>query len=313
MSKFKIILITSLTVCLLAAVYFIIKRPTQSHMQAKKVVAVTQIVRHPSLDAVRRGIEDSLKELNVQIIYEDAQGNVATAAQIAQKFVGMKPDVMVAITTPSAQTMFRANQTEQIPMVFTSVSDPKGAGLVDDMNKHAGFLTGIADMAPVEAQLNFIEKIEPMPKRIGVVYTPSEVNSMLQIELLKQHAYGRFEIITVAAPKTSEVKSATLSLVDRVDAIYIPNDNGVVSALDSLIAVANKNMIPVFASDPESVSRGVTAAVAYNQYEVGVQTGKLVAKVLAGTKPGDIPIVSAEKYETKVNAESARLIRVKLP
>jgi putative ABC transport system substrate-binding protein len=281
-------------------------------------VAVTAIVEHPALDACRDGIRDELAAAgfkdgeNFTFTYESAQGNPGTAAQIARKYVGENPSVIVPISTPSAQAVVAA--TSEIPVVFTAVTDPVGAQLVSNMEHPGGNVTGMSDLSPLAKHLDLIREITPDAKKIGVPYNPGEANAVTLLELLKALAPGAgFEIVEAAAPKSSEVLSAAQSLVGKVDVIYVPTDNTIVSALEAVVKVGIDNQIPVYAGDTDSVARGVMAAVGFNYYDVGRQTGKIVVRVLNGENPGDIAVEGVEITELYVNPAAAEKMGVTLP
>ena len=281
-------------------------------------VAVTAIVEHPALDAVRQGVQDELAAQgyqagdNLDFQFESAQGNPATAAQIAQKFVGEAPDVIVPISTPSAQAVVAA--TKDIPIVFTAVTDPLGAKLVTSLEQPGGNVTGVSDLSPIAAHLDLIKEITPDVRRLGVIYNPGEANSMTLLELLKQEAPARdLELVEAAAPRSSDVQAAAQSLVGRVEAIYVPTDNTVVTALEAIVGVGIDNQLPVYAGDTDSVPRGALAAIGFDYYDVGIQTGKIVARVLNGEEPGDIAVQSIETTELHVNPGAAERMGVTLP
>lgn len=286
--------------------------------QEAKTVAVTAIVEHPALDAARDGIKEALAAAgfkdgeNLTFTYESAQGNPATAAQIAQKLVGEAPDVIVPISTPSAQAVVGA--TSDIPIVFTAVTDPKAAKLVSDPQHPGANVTGMSDLSPIGQHLDLIKEILPDVVRIGVPYNPGEANSVTLIELLQQEAPTRsLDIVEVAAPRSADVQTAVESLVDNVDAIYVPTDNTVVTALEAIIKVGRDNQLPVFAGDTDSVPRGAIAALGFNYHDVGVQTGKIVVRVLNGEAPGDIPVEGVQITELFVNPAAAASMGVSLP
>jgi putative ABC transport system substrate-binding protein len=285
---------------------------------ADVTVAVTAIVEHPALDAVRRGVADELIHEGYQIgdnldfEFESAQGNPATAAQIAQKFVGEAPDVIVPISTPSAQAVAAA--TKDIPIVFSAVTDPLGAKLVASMDKPGGNVTGMTDLSPIGAHLDLVKEITPDVAKLGVIYNPGEANSVTLLDLLKQEAPARgIELVEAAAPRSSDVQAAAQSLVGKVDAIYVPTDNTVVTALEAIVGVGVDNQLPVYAGDTDSVPRGAMAALGFNYYDVGLQTGKIVARVLAGENPGDIPVESIQTTELHVNPGAAESMGVTIP
>jgi putative ABC transport system substrate-binding protein len=285
---------------------------------ADVTVAVTAIVEHPALDAVRQGVQDELAAQgwragdNLDFQFESAQGNPATAAQIAQKFVGEAPDVIVPISTPSAQAV--AGATKDIPIVFSAVTDPLGAKLVASLEQPGGNVTGMTDLSPIGAHLDLVKEITPEVATLGVIYNPGEANSVTLLDLLKQEAPARdIAIVEAAAPRSADVQAAAQSLVGRVDAIYVPTDNTVVTALEAIVGVGIDNQLPVYAGDTDSVPRGAMAALGFNYYDVGIQTGKIVARVLGGEAPGDIPVQSIEITELHVNPAAAKRMGVSLP
>ncbi len=280
-------------------------------------VAVTAIVEHPALDACRDGIRDELKAQgfedgkNITFVYESAQGNPGTAAQIAQKFVGENPTVIVPISTPSAQAVVAA--TSDIPVVFTAVTDPLGAKLIGNLEKPGANVTGMSDLSPIAKHLALIKEVTPNAKKIGVPFNPGEANAVTLVELLKSEgAKMGYEIVEAPAPKSSDVLAAAQSLVGKSDVIYVPTDNTIVSALEAVIQVGTDNKLPVFAGDTDSVKRGAIAAVGFNYYDVGRQTGQIVARVLKGEKPGDIAVQGVEITELYVNPGAAAQMGVEL-
>jgi len=281
-------------------------------------VAVTAIVQHPALDACRDGVRDELKAegfedgKNLKFVYESAQGNPGTAVQIAQKFVGENPSVIVPISTPSAQAVIAA--TSDIPVVFTAVTDPLGAKLISNLEKPGGNVTGMSDLSPVGKHVDLIRQIVPAAKKIGVPYNPGEANSVTLLKLLKEKAAASgMEVVEAAAPKSADVQAAAQSLVGKVDVIYVPTDNTIVSALEAVIGVGIDNKLPVFAGDTDSVKRGAIAAVGFDYYDVGRQTGKIVARILKGEKPGDIAVQSVEITQLFVNPGAAQKMGVTIP
>ena len=285
---------------------------------ADKHVAITQIVEHPALDACRNGVKDELEAAgfvegkNLKWSFESAQGAPATAAQIAKKFAGENPDVVVGIATPSAQAL--ASSARGIPMVFSAVTDPVGAKLVKSMDKaNGGMITGVSDLSPIDSHMALVKQIVPGAKKLGVVFNPGEANSVTLVELVKKHAPSHgMEVIEAGSPKSSDVLAAARSLVGKVDAIYVPTDNTVVSAFEAVIKVATESKIPVISADTDSVKRGAIAAQGFNYYDLGRQTGKMVVEILNGKKVGDIQPQGVSKTELYVNPESAKLMGVTL-
>ncbi|AHA98691.1 MULTISPECIES: ABC transporter substrate-binding protein [Brucella] len=287
--------------------------------QAKDVtVAVTAIVEHPALDAARDGVKDALAEAgykegeNLKFIYQSAQGNPATAAQIARQFVGEGPDVIVPISTPSAQAVVSA--TRDIPVVFTAVSDPVGAQLVKDLKKPGGNVTGLSDMSPVVEHIKLIKEVMPNIKKLGYLYNSGETNSVSLLAALKEAAAAEgIEIVESAATKSAEVQGAARALVGRADAMYVPTDNTIVSAFESAVGVAEESKLPLFTADTDSVKRGALAALGFNYYDVGKQTGAIVVKILKGEKPGDIAVDIAKGTDLVINLGAAKKMGVEFP
>ncbi|MER9316221.1 ABC transporter substrate-binding protein [Mesorhizobium sp. M0659] len=284
----------------------------------KVTVAVTAIVEHPSLDAARAGIKKALGDAGykegetLNFEFESAQGQPATAAQIAQKFVGENPNVIVAIATPSAQAVVSA--TQDVPVVFTAVTDPVAAQIVKDRDHPGGNVTGISDFSPIGVHLDLIREILPSAVKIGVPFNPGESNSIALLKALKDLAPARgFEIVEAPATKSADVAGAAQSLVGKVDAIYLPTDNTIVSALETILAVGTENKLPVFAGETDTVARGAIASVGFDYFQVGVQTGEIVVRILKGEKPGDIPVRNASGTDLVVNAKAAAAMGVTVP
>ncbi len=281
-------------------------------------VAVTAIVEHPALDAARDGIKEALAEAgykegeNLKFVYESAQGNPGTAAQIARQFVGDAPNVIVPISTPSAQAVVSA--TRDIPVVFTAVSDPLGAELIKDMQKPGGNVTGLSDMSPVADHVALIKEITPNAKSIGFIYNTAEANSVSTLAALKAEAEkAGLTIVESVATKSAEVQGAARALVGRVDVIYVPTDNTIVSAFEAAVGVAEEAKIPLYAGDTDSVNRGALAALGFNYFDVGKQTGEIVVRVLKGENPGDIPVRVAAGTDLVINKKAAAKMGVTFP
>ena len=281
-------------------------------------VDVTAIVEHPALDAVRDGVKDALGEAgfkvgeNLTFNYESAQGNPGTAAHIARQFIGNGPDVIVPISTPSAQAVVSA--TRDIPIVFSAVTDPVGAQLVKQLQKPGGNVTGLSDLSPVADHVALIKEIIPSVKTIGVLFNPGETNSVTLVELLKKYgAEQGIAVVESPATRSSEVQNAARALSGRVDAIYVPTDNTIVSALESAVAVAVESKLPLFTADTDSVKRGAVAALGFNYYDVGKQTGAIVVRILNGEKAGDIDINVAAGTDLVINPAAAEKIGLTLP
>jgi len=280
-------------------------------------IGITQIVEHPALDACRKGVIDKLKELgyeegkNVKYDIQIAQGNIATANQIAKKFVGDKKDLIVAIATPSAQAV--ANLTKNIPIVISAITDPVGAKLVKSLEKPGGNITGTTDMSPVKEQIALFDKLNISVKRLGVIYNSGEANSRTLVNILKTVAKQRgIMVVEATVTNSNGVLMAAKSLVGKVDGIYIPTDNTVVSALESVLQVSFDNKIPVITGDTDSVVRGALASLGMDYYKLGLQTGVIVSKILKGEKPANIPVETLKDLDLFINESTAHKLGIKI-
>jgi putative ABC transport system substrate-binding protein len=198
--------------------------------------------------------------------------------------------------------------------VFTAVTDPVGAKLVSSLERPGGNVTGLSDLSPIGLHLDLIREIAPDTARLGVIYNPGEANSITLLELIRKEAPARgLEIVEAAAPRSADVLPAAESLVGKVDAIYVPTDNTVVTALEAVVKVGTDNRLPVFAGDTDSVARGAIAALGFNYYDLGRQTGKIVARVLEGANPGDIPVEGVQITELYLNPGAAESMGVTIP
>lgn len=267
---------------------------TENTPKAAKTIAITAIVEHPSLDDIRLGVIDGLASLgykdgqNLTVNFQSAQGSMATAGQIAKQFVADNPDAIIAITTPTAQSL--AASTTTIPLIYTAVSDPVAAKLIDSSNQALQpNITGLSSQLPLEPQVELFTKIKPDAKRIGFVYSPGEANSVvIKDELIKLLPKYGMTLVDVPANRSSDVADAARSLAGKVDLFYTSLDNGVASAMEAMVQVANEIKVPIITSDEFSVRRGATAALGVNDYDFGLTTAKMVADILDGKKPSEV-------------------------
>ncbi|MGX2957440.1 ABC transporter substrate-binding protein [Ursidibacter arcticus] len=281
-------------------------------------VAITAIVEHPALDTIRQGVVEELAKegfvdgKNIKIDFQSAQGSTATAAQIARKFVGDKADIIIPITTPSAQPVVAA--TRSIPIVFSGVTDPVAAKLVKSWEPSGTNVTGISDHKDIEPQLSLIQTLVPNLKAVGYVYSAGEVNSAIVLDELKEAAKkANIQVVPVAVQRSADIGTAARSLNGKVQAIYISEDNAVVSAYEALHKAALEAKIPVIAADKDTVERGALAAYAVNQYDIGAETGKVAASILRGEKAGAIATHSVSKMELSINQQTAKELGITVP
>lgn len=290
--------------------------------QDKKLVAISTIVEVPALLAAKQGIIDGLaargyiEGKTIEISYQNANGSMPTQQQIAHKFMGENPDVIVPITTPTSQVMMAG--TKGIPIVFAMVTDPVKAKLVPQLKQPGGHVTGVSDAEPIGAQLDLMVDMVPGLKKIGYVYNPGLDNSLATLDALRAVATPRgIEIVESASPTTNEVILAARRLVDKVDAIYLPNDATIAAALEAIVKVGQDTGTPVFAGETSAVGRGAAGSVGLDYHSVGEAAGQMVADVLDGKDPGNIDVVVAyglnDKLETVVNKGSAEKMGMTIP
>ena len=287
-----------IAVCLVLVLALVVPFMSSCGTGMKYKIGITQIVTHPALDRSRDGFiaqmaeEGFVEGENVEYILRNAEGDMSTAASIAEYFVAEKVDLIFSIATPTTQACVAAVEGTDIPIVFAAVTDPVEAGLVESWEKPGGNVTGASDWADVGLQVKLGMDIYPA-KKLGVVYNAGEVNSLVQIGELKKVAssLGIEEIVEATAATTADVLAAVTSLVGRgVDAIWVPSDNTVAAAIDAVVKVCEENKIPLFASDIDMAKGGAISGLGLDYYVNGTEAGKLAARVLGGEDPANIPI-----------------------
>jgi len=284
--------------------------------EARKKIEIVQYVAHPSLDAANRGFleglaENGFPEDRLEVRQHNAQGESANNAQIAGSLARSDADLIFAIATPSAQAISQA--VDDIPVLFSAVTDPESAKLVDSLEHPGGNVTGTTDANPITAQLELLKTISPDAETVGIVYSSGETNSQTQVEWAKEAAEDLgLEIKTKGVSRSSEVSQAANAL--NVDAIYVPTDNMVVAALESLLKVAFSRNIPVIAAEGDSVERGSLATVGISYEKLGKQTGAMAAKILKGeAEPADMPVEAQSEYDIYLNQKTADRIGIEFP
>ncbi|WP_404405044.1 ABC transporter substrate-binding protein [Jeotgalibacillus malaysiensis] len=270
-------------------------------------IGVTQIVEHPSLDAATEGFKRAFEEAGLEVTFDDqvAQGDQNNSQSISQKFVADGVDLIFANSTPSALSSL--NATADIPIVFTSVTDPLSANLVADMEAPGGNVTGTTDMHP-DAISNTVEFMtnELDVKSIGMVYNAGEPNSVVQVDAVKEAVGSDVTVEEAAVSTSADVKQAAESLVGKVDAFYIITDNTVVSALESVIGVANDQDIPLFVGELDSVARGGFAAFGFEYGDIGYEAGQMAVEILTeGADPGEMAVQYPGNLKLMINRDAA--------
>jgi putative ABC transport system substrate-binding protein len=276
----------------------------------------------PQLLEVRDGLLEGLKARgyvegkNLKVNFKSAQANFGIAQQIARQFVGDAPDIIVPITTPTSQAVVAA--TKDIPIIFSTVTDPVAAKIVPKFAKPGGNVSGVADPVPIEQMLTAIKELVPNLKKLGFVYDPSLPNSIVTIKEIKEMApkFG-FETVESPAMGLNNVLTAGQALVGKVDAIYVPNDTTVYAVFEALVKVAQDGKVPLFSSERRSVERGAVATIGLDFKRMGVETAIMVDKVLKGAKPGDLDVVDMSKLPDALalylNKSAAEKMGVTIP
>lgn len=278
------------------------------------VIGISQLVDHPSLTAAADGFKAALNEAGVDVTFDEqnANGDQSVAASIAGSFESGDHDLILAIATPTAQAAAQA--IPEKPVLFTAVTDPVDAGLVESLDEPGANITGTSDANPVEQQLELITEIVPDTKTVGIIYSPGEANSLVQVEWAEEAAKELgLELVEAPAVTTADVLQAAESIGD-VDAIYVPTDNVVVSALESVLQVGEERQIPVFGAEGDSVERGAVATYGLDYYELGYQTGEMALQILRGeATPSEIPVATLEVPSLYLNPKAAELMGVTIP
>ena len=281
----------------------------------KYKVGVTQIVEHPSLDAAFEGFKKALEDAGLDVEYDvnNAQNDQSANTSIAQKIVSSEVNLIFANSTPSAQAV--ASATEDVPIIFTSVTDPVGAELVESLEEPGRNLTGTIDLHPevIPNTLTFLKE-ELGAENVGIVYNSGEQNARVQVDTVKKLAKDLGLTIFEATISTSaDVKQATESLVGKVDSFYIIKDNTVVSALESVIEVAVANQLPMMVGELDSVKRGGLAAYGFEYFDLGYQTGEMAVKILKeGNEPTSLPVQTPQSLTFVVNEETAEKMGIEI-
>lgn len=277
-------------------------------------IAISQYVEHPSLDATREGFLAALKDAgivegdNLKVDLQNAQADQSNNLSIAQKIAADDNDLVLAIATPSAQSVVQTADKDT-PILFAAVTDPLDAKLVSDLEHPGGNVSGASDTNPeaITRLMSFIAEQFPEVKKLGLIINEGEPNAVVMADIAKKELdkHG-IELVKAPITNTSEVKQAVDSLVGRVDAFYITLDNSVVSAVDTIIQTANEKKIPFFSADRDTVEKGAFATVGFKYYDHGYQVGEMAVQVLKeGKTPGDLKVAMQEKLDLILNLKAA--------
>lgn len=293
----------------------------QSNTDGEKTyqVGIVQLVEHGALDAANKGFVDGLaskgfkENENINYDRQNAQADQSNLQNIGQRFVSGKVDLICAIATPAAQSV--ANMTKDIPITATAVTDYVEAKLAETNDAPGGNVTGTTDMNPVGRQVDLLLKIVPDAKTIGTIYSSSEVNSQTQVEAMKKYAESKgLKVVESTVSTVNDIQQAARSLIGKVDALYVPTDNVLASAMPTLMMVTDDAKLPVICGEANMVKSGGLATLGVDYYQLGFQTGEMAADILSGkSKPASMPIQSLKEMKTTINEQTAKKLGIAIP
>ena len=279
-------------------------------------IGISQFITHQSLDATREGFVDELAKQgyvegkNIEIDLQNAQGEQRNLKTISQQ-LSESSDVVLAIATPSAQSL--ANTTQTTPVIFSAVTDPVSAKLVESREHPGGNVTGTSDQSSdaISTQINLIKKVLPKAKTIGILYTQSEPNSVVQKDEAKRLLEEKgFTVVEKTILDSNNVKAAAESLMAEVDMVFVPTDNIISSTMETVKQVSIKHKVPVFGGSTEMIAVGGLYNYGTNYEELGRQTARMLIRVLKGEKPENIAVELPEKLELHTNQEMANALGI---
>lgn len=310
--------IVALTVMVVAALFMTQKEQSNSSTSTEKVkIGVLQFVTHDSLDEIYKGIKAGLEEGgysttdNLDIDFMNAEADQSQVQTMSKKLVDNGNELLIGIATPAAQGL--ANATTELPIIMGAVTDPVGANLVTDLKNPGGNITGVSDQTPVADAVSLIKEITPDAKTIGVLYSSNEDNSKIQVAEFKAVAEeAGYTVLEYAVASSNELASTVEVATSKTDVLFTPVDNTVASAFSTVVSVANKTKTPIFTSVEDMVEGGGIASVTLSQYDLGVATGKMAAKILDGANPGDTPVQIFNEGTVVVNQKVAKELGINL-
>ena len=289
----------------------------KSDSKGKMKIGVIQFGSHSSLDNCYKGVKEALDEAfgdKADIDLQNGNFDSATCDSIAKNMVAKKYDIIIPIATPAATAAYAAAAGTDIPVVFCAVSDPVAAGLVESVEKPGANCTGTSDILNLDAQVDLIKAMQPDVKKIGVLYTTSEANSVSQLKKLKDIAAKKgVEVVEQGVQSASDVPQAASSLAPKVDCINNFTDNNVVNNITTVFEQANAANIPVYGSEVEQVVKGCLASESIDYVSLGKKTGDIAAKILNGEKASGIPVATIEETAPVINTDVAEKFGIEIP
>lgn len=282
-------------------------------------IGLLQFIQHPSLDQIRQGFYDGMAERgyvdgeNISIDYQNGQGNQSDLAMISDAFISENADILVGIATPAAQALANASNGDR-PVILSAVSNPANNGFIASDEEPGANITGVTDTAPVADQFDLMQSILPDMENVGIIYNSSESNVTATVNQAKEEAESRgLNVVESTITSTNDLASIAEQLAGQVDAIWVPNDNTIASAMDTLIQVTDANGVPVFPVVDAMVADGGLATVGINQYQFGLDTATVVADVIEGADTATYPIIYNDKTDLFINRAKAEELGIELP
>ena len=308
-----------LLVCVLGYGLYSSNKGEEKNVEEKKVkVGVLQLLSHPALDQIYKGLEDGLAKegytvgKNLQLDLQNAQGDQSNLVSMGQKLVSDNNNLLVGITTPA--TLSLSNATKDKPIIMAGITYPVEAGLIKSENNPGNNITGVSDRTPIKQQLEVMKQILPKMKKVGILYTASEDNSVKQAreaEKLAKELGLEVKVSTVA--NTNDIQQVTETLAAETDAIFVPIDNTIASAMATVVKVTDSKKVPVFPSSDTMVADGGLLGIGVDQYKIGIETAKVIAKVLKGADTKTMPIVLANEGVIYLNEAKAKQLGIEIP
>lgn len=283
-----------------------------------KNIGVVQLVQHDALDASNKGFVDGLKEKgyeegkNIKIEQQNAQGEQANAQTICKQFADAKKDLIFAIATPAAQAAY--NATKEIPIICTAVTDPVKAEIAKDWKNSGTNVTGTSDKVPVDKQIELLKKLIPNAKTVGVIYSTSETNSVIQVEELKAAAQKEgLAVKEIGVTTVNEINQNLSSALGDIDVLYTPTDNTVASGYALVGKLCLEKNIPIIGAEEAIVTKGGLASIGIDYYKLGKEAGFKAAEVLGGKKPTDVEITTLSEMSFTINTDVAKKLNITIP
>lgn len=294
---------------------------THSTNNTKKIptVGILQFMTHPALNAINKGIMDELKAngyidgKNIKIDFQNAQGDQSNLKTMATKFDNENATVSVGIATPAAQALVNTMPTKKV--LFAASTNPVGAQLVKSLSNPGKYVTGVSDQAPLNAQLKLIKKLVPSLKTLGIIYTSSDDSATTEAKKMQKIALANhLKVKTYTIAQTNDLAQVAQTMVNNhnVDAVFVPTDNTIASAMPVLVQATNQAKIPVFPTVDTMVKQGGVAAESINQYAIGRKTGKMLVRILKGQKISDTPVEFMKNGQLVINTQQAKKLDINI-